>query len=327
MLRPNNREKKRISKQHTASSSAHPRNAQPRPSVGHCARSVGPEPRPPRFPDRSVAPSLLHSPNPQLGRPAVVAANMVAQKHTTAERIQALALIEEGVAVDRVTTVSGMSKASIYRLQKTARARGYDPTVSRKLKDEYVQDAPRSGRPKKLSPEQEQHLLEVLQNNRNPGTGNTPEKTMQQLASEAGISSVSVYRIMRKHGLQKPKAVGGGPGATPASAPATAPSMIPNQMPPQTPTPAPQVAMQGMPTVSMAQQVPMQAPMQAPMQMQTPVPLPGTMQGQIPVSMAPVSMAAPVTMQAPVTMAPQATMAPQGTVASSAAPVAQMVPS
>jgi transposase len=142
---------------------------------------------------------------------------MVAQKHTTAERIQALALIEEGVPVDRVTTVSGMSKASIYRLQKTARARGYDPAVSRRLKDEYVQDAPRSGRPKKLSPEQEQELLQVLQKNRNGH-----EKTMQQLASEAGISSVSVYRIMRKHGLQKAKPEGGVKGETGAAAAAAA---------------------------------------------------------------------------------------------------------
>lgn len=233
---------------------------------------------------------------------------MVAQKHTTAERIQALALIEEGVPVDRVTTVSGMSKASIYRLQKTARARGYDPTVSRKLKDEYVQDAPRSGRPKKLSPEQEQQLLEVLQNNRTAGNGNTPEKTMQQLASEAGISSVSVYRIMRKHGLQKPKAAGGpGASSTPASAPAAVPALLPNTMPPQTPTPMPApapavpvaVAVAPMPAVTMAPQVPVQAAMS----LQSPVSLPGAMQAQMPVAMG-----------APAAPAP-------------AAPVAQMVPS
>lgn len=72
-----------------------------------------------------------------------------AQNHSVALRIQALALFEEGIAVERVKDITGMSRSAIFRLRQTARARGYDPNVSRELKEEYVQDAPRSGRPRK----------------------------------------------------------------------------------------------------------------------------------------------------------------------------------
>ncbi|KAI9785876.1 MAG: hypothetical protein M1816_008203 [Peltula sp. TS41687] len=72
-----------------------------------------------------------------------------AQNHSVALRIQALALFEEGVPVERVKEITGMSRSAVFRLRQTAKNRGYDPNVSRELKEEYVQDAPRSGRPRK----------------------------------------------------------------------------------------------------------------------------------------------------------------------------------
>ena len=70
--------------------------------------------------------------------------------HTVAERIQALALAEYGVPLPRVAEITGMSERQISRLKSTARKRGFDPRVSHVLKTEYVADAPRSGRPRKV---------------------------------------------------------------------------------------------------------------------------------------------------------------------------------
>lgn len=84
-----------------------------------------------------------------------------AQNHSVALRIQALALFEEGVPVERVKEITGMSRSAIFRLRQTARSRGYDPNVSRELKEEYVQDAPRSGRPRKDAERKQGELPET----------------------------------------------------------------------------------------------------------------------------------------------------------------------
>ncbi len=74
----------------------------------------------------------------------------MASPHSLASRIQALALAEYGVPVHKVSEITTISVRHIYRLRKTARGRGFDPAVSSVLKEEYVKDAPRSGRPKKV---------------------------------------------------------------------------------------------------------------------------------------------------------------------------------
>ena len=66
-------------------------------------------------------------------------------KNSIALRVQALALQEGGISVTRVKEITGLSIATIYRIKKIAFERGYDPKVSRKFKDEYFTDAPRSG--------------------------------------------------------------------------------------------------------------------------------------------------------------------------------------
>ena len=80
-------------------------------------------------------------------------------KHDIAVRIQALALAEEGITVKRIMEITNMSRRTIFNLKKKARERGYNPTQSRTLKLEYVEDAPRSGRPKVVTEEKKQLLL------------------------------------------------------------------------------------------------------------------------------------------------------------------------
>lgn len=74
-------------------------------------------------------------------------------EHSTAVRIQALALAEAHISVERIQEVTGMDAKVIVGLRKLARERGYDPNVSMVLKEEYVYDPPNSnkprGRPKK----------------------------------------------------------------------------------------------------------------------------------------------------------------------------------
>ncbi|MCJ1300289.1 hypothetical protein MMC08_003085 [Hypocenomyce scalaris] len=80
---------------------------------------------------------------------------MVHSPHCLAEKVQALTLVEWGMPHKRVAEVTNFSVRQLYRLQQTARKRGYDPRISLVIKDEYLTVAPRSGRPKKIRPEKE----------------------------------------------------------------------------------------------------------------------------------------------------------------------------
>ncbi|EXJ90048.1 hypothetical protein A1O3_03116 [Capronia epimyces CBS 606.96] len=81
------------------------------------------------------------------------------QEHSTAVRIQALALAEANISSERIQEVTGMDPKTLAGLRKLARERGYDPMVSMQLKEEYVLDPPNTsrprGRPKKRKPEDE----------------------------------------------------------------------------------------------------------------------------------------------------------------------------
>ena len=79
------------------------------------------------------------------------------QEHTTAVRIQALALAEASISAERIQEITGMDPKVLAGLRRLARERGYDPSVSMQLKEEYVLDPPNNsrprGRPKKRKPE------------------------------------------------------------------------------------------------------------------------------------------------------------------------------
>ena len=67
---------------------------------------------------------------------------------STAVRIQALALAEAHISLERIQEITGMDPKIVAGLRKLARERGYDPNVSMVLKDEYVEDPPNSNRPR-----------------------------------------------------------------------------------------------------------------------------------------------------------------------------------
>ena len=116
---------------------------------------------------------------------------------TIGKKLQALSLIEHGIAAKVVQAVTGVSTQSISYLKRKARDRGYDPTISRILKVEYVQDAPRSGRPTKVTPEVEQAILNNVRHDRNGR-----EKSSAVLGYEHGVSATTILNVLRRNNFR-----------------------------------------------------------------------------------------------------------------------------
>lgn len=76
---------------------------------------------------------------------------MVNKSMSIAHRAQALALLEADVPVKRIMEITGLSRSTIFRIRQVAKDRGYDPAIDKTFKDEYFEDARRSGRPRKTS--------------------------------------------------------------------------------------------------------------------------------------------------------------------------------
>ena len=87
--------------------------------------------------------------------------------------------------------MTGVSTRSISALKIKARQRGYDPAVSRVLKVEYIEDAPRSGRPKKVTPEVEQAILNNVVQDRN-----SREKSSAMIGFDHKLSSTTMLRTL-----------------------------------------------------------------------------------------------------------------------------------
>lgn len=116
----------------------------------------------------------------------------VGKEFDIATRAQALALLEEGVSLPRIIEVSKMSRTSIFRIRQLAYTRGYDPAISRQIKDEYVATATRSGRPCTITAEQKEEVLKLVQEDR---AGR--EKTTAQLGLETGMSAMSAWQTLK----------------------------------------------------------------------------------------------------------------------------------
>ena len=79
--------------------------------------------------------------------------------HDIAQRAQALTLLYVGATFEQITELIGISERQVRRFLATAKERGYDPSISGILKDEYLQNASRIGRPLALNKEQEEVLV------------------------------------------------------------------------------------------------------------------------------------------------------------------------
>lgn len=122
----------------------------------------------------------------------------IRQPHPVSSRFQALVLAEYGIPVQHIKNHLNMSVNTIQRLRKTARDRGFDPAVSPHLKLEYVEDAPRSGRPSKLTPEMEEAIVAAF-----TGEGREADEKVKtaRVAEEMGLSATTVLRVLTSKGF------------------------------------------------------------------------------------------------------------------------------
>lgn len=124
--------------------------------------------------------------------------NAVRHPHPINLRFQALVLAEYGVSLQQIKQHLSMSVNTIQRLRKTARERGFDPAVSPVLKLEYVEDAPRSGRPSKLTPQMEEAIVAAF-----TGEGREADQKAKtaRVAEEMGVSATTVLRLLTSKGF------------------------------------------------------------------------------------------------------------------------------
>ena len=100
----------------------------------------------------------------------------------------------------------GYSTRQVQRIYGRAIKRGFDPNETLFiLKDKWLQDAPRSGRPTKQTPETTQAIVTKVQYDRYGR-----ERTCANLAGELSqmgvdILVITIWRILRKNGYRKTK--------------------------------------------------------------------------------------------------------------------------
>jgi transposase len=121
-------------------------------------------------------------------------------QYDIAQRAQALTMLLFGANWDQITDVTGICKRQVQYYFATAKARGFDPSISLILKNEYLEDAPRTGRPRALNEEQEEELVVSIRRDRY-----AREKTSLTLGVERSISASTVQRIFRRRGIHKLK--------------------------------------------------------------------------------------------------------------------------
>jgi transposase len=104
-----------------------------------------------------------------------------------------------------IAAICNLSKSSVDRIYGRACQRGYDPNLTPVVvKDSYLEDAPRSGRPSK----QDQIKEPVLDKIRRDRYGR--EKSCADLAGKLSnerldVSATTIWRTLKNSGLRKTK--------------------------------------------------------------------------------------------------------------------------
>ncbi|OJD18051.1 hypothetical protein AJ78_01881 [Emergomyces pasteurianus Ep9510] len=79
--------------------------------------------------------------------------------HSVALRIQALSLIAFGIPIPEIESHLQISKRTLYAIRKKAFDRGFNPAQNTHILLDYVEDEPRSGRPKEIAPPQKEQII------------------------------------------------------------------------------------------------------------------------------------------------------------------------
>jgi transposase len=132
----------------------------------------------------------------------------MAPNHDIATRALVVALKSPsgGKTTLEVVAITGVSKPIVNKIYARAIERGFDPNATPLiLKDEYLEDAPRSGRPTKQTSEVKQSISQSVRHDRYGR-----EKTCADLAGELSqgiidISPTTIYRCLKSLGFKKTK--------------------------------------------------------------------------------------------------------------------------
>ncbi|KAG6221158.1 hypothetical protein E4U26_006148 [Claviceps purpurea] len=124
-----------------------------------------------------------------------------------ATRTSVLTLKAYGISTKEVASITGISVRTVNKIFANAVSRGFNPEDRpMKINNRFVEDAPKSGRPKKQTPEVKEIVLSKV---RDDCYGR--EKTCANLAGDLcelgyNISRHTVWRILRASRLQEDEA-------------------------------------------------------------------------------------------------------------------------
>ena len=106
----------------------------------------------------------------------------------------------------KVSTITGLSSRQVNRIYARAIKRGFDPNQRPlSLRDEYLQDAPRSRRPLKRTTEAQESVISKVRRDRY-GREKSAADITSKLSSEGIIvSKTTVLRILKSASFRKTK--------------------------------------------------------------------------------------------------------------------------
>ena len=111
-----------------------------------------------------------------------------------------------GLSSADIFAKTGVSISSINRIYAKAIERGFDPNIRPfVIKDKWVQDAPRSGRPQKQTSENINNLIAKVRNSRYGRELNCADLAGAFSAEGIDISAMTIWRMLRKAGFRKTK--------------------------------------------------------------------------------------------------------------------------
>ena len=87
------------------------------------------------------------------------------QPNDAGTRVQALTMLQLKQLIKEITLKTSLNRTIIRRIEKRAWACGYTPETSTKILLAYVEDVPRSGRPKKVTTKVEEKAIEAISKN------------------------------------------------------------------------------------------------------------------------------------------------------------------
>ena len=99
-----------------------------------------------------------------------------------------------------ISQLTKIGEHRLHILKSTAIKHGFDPSAGCQIFEYFVEDAPCSGRPKEITPIQEQQIIDSI-----TADCAGQEKSAEVLGFEAGISMSSTLRILKQNGFSSKK--------------------------------------------------------------------------------------------------------------------------